>query len=45
MSPCNEYFKKVDTDYVVFCKKSPRECCDADDTPISGMSDVIGLLI
>lgn len=24
MSPCNEYFKKVDTDYVVFCKKSPR---------------------
>lgn len=24
MSPCKEYFKKVDTDYVVFCKNSPR---------------------
>lgn len=24
MSPCKEYFKIVDTDYVVFCKKSPR---------------------
>lgn len=24
MSPCKEYFKKVDTDYVVFCKKISR---------------------
>lgn len=42
---CNEYFKKVDIDYVVFCKKFFRECCDVDDIFIFGMLDVIGFLI